>query len=152
MSQSEIPRSAESSDDCIEVWPWIKPERGEIGGVDRAHGRVWLAPSQVSWAEVKDHWVRLHTVTGAVYAMRGTLKSLEQRWAKYDFMRIHDWFLVFLPHVQRFLRPRPDAWEIYLKSSSGGRYFPISRRKRREFQEWWGRPPTTEEYFFDMGM
>lgn len=150
MSQGEISGSAESSDDdCIEVWPWVKsdPERGEIGGVDRAQGRVVLASSQVSWAEVEGHWVRLHTVTGGVYAMRMTLKSLEQQWAKYGFVRVHNWFLVFLPHVQEFFRTRSGGWEIYLKSGAGGRYFPVSRWRRWEFQQRWGKPPAAGPFF-----
>jgi DNA-binding LytR/AlgR family response regulator len=129
MSQSEKTGSAEAGGDeeRIAVWPWVDPKRGGTGGVDRSRDRVWLVPSQVSWVEVEGHLLRLRTVTGEVYARRGTLKSLEQRWAAYGFVRIHNWYLVFLPHVQQAVRTLSDSWEVYL--SSGGRYFPVSRRR-----------------------
>jgi DNA-binding LytR/AlgR family response regulator len=131
MPQGEKTGSAEASGDDgrIAVWPWVDVKRGGTGGVDRSRGRVWLVPLQVSWAEVEGHRVLLHTVTGDVYMRRGTLKSLEQRWAAYGFVRIHNWFLVFLPHVQQLLRTSVGGWEVYLSSGASARYFPVSRRR-----------------------
>lgn len=129
MSQGEETGSAEAGgdDDGIAVWPWVEPKRGGTGGVDRSQGQVWLVPSQVSWVDIEGHLLRLHAVTGEVFARRGTLKSLEQRWAASGFVRIHNLFLVFLPHVQPV--PTSRGREVYLSSGANARYFPVSRRR-----------------------
>lgn len=119
------------------MWPWVDPDHSESDGLHSGQDRVLVARSQVSWVEIRGHFMKLYTVTGEKYALRGTLKSLEQRWARYGFVRIHNSFLVSLPHVRQ-LRPTPGGGrEVYLRFGAGGRYRPVSRRHFREFKQVW---------------
>jgi hypothetical protein len=110
MSQGEISPSTEASeeDEFIAVWPWVDPDHSKSDGLDSGQDRVLVARSQVSWVEIRGHLIELYTVTGEKYGLRGTLKSLEQRWARYGFVRIHKSYLIFLPHVRQ-LRPTPGV-------------------------------------------
>lgn len=120
-------------DEFIAVWPWGDPELRTSDQVDR----VLVARSQVSWVEVEGHFLKLHTATGERYALRGTLTSLEQRWSKYGFVRIHNSFLVSLSHVRKLCPASRGGREAYLSFGADGRYLPISRRRFWKFKQMW---------------
>lgn len=63
----------------------------------------------------------------------GTLNGLEQRWASYGLVRIHNSFLVFLSHVCE-LRHESDGSVVILGSSAGAANLPISQRRFQEFK------------------
>lgn len=139
MSQSEIPESTEANDEdmLIAVRPWFDPEHSETDEVDRNQPRVLIARSQVSWVEVRGHFMELYTVTGEKYVLRGTLRSLERRWAKDGFVRIHNSYLVSLPHIRKLCPTSRGGREVYLSFGAGGRYRPVSRRRWGEFKQVW---------------
>jgi DNA-binding LytR/AlgR family response regulator len=97
---------------------------------------VALACSQVSWvsAERQGHFIRLHTVTGESHRLRGTLKSLLQRWAKYGLAQIHKSFLVFPPQIRK-LRQKAEGSVVHLGSGASAAVLPVSRRKLQEIKK-----------------
>jgi DNA-binding LytR/AlgR family response regulator len=100
-----------------------------------AGGRtIQLIWSAVSWVEVEERSLRLHTTTGDSYWWRGTLKSLEQLWGKYGHMRVNKNLMVFAPRIEE-LRKRSDGYAVYIGSGPGGGEFPVSRRKAREIKQ-----------------
>jgi DNA-binding LytR/AlgR family response regulator len=119
MAQSEISASAEvyGIEEFISVRRWVDPDHSEMSGLDRDQARVLLARSQVTFIRVEGHFLHLHTVSGGEYVRRGTLKSLEQQWAKYGLVRIHNKYLVFLPHV-RELRHESKGPVVFLNSGA----------------------------------
>jgi DNA-binding LytR/AlgR family response regulator len=126
MSQGEISASIEAS------------EEDNFVSVMAAAGRtVRLTCSQVSWvkAEQQGHFMRLYTVTGESYRLYGTLKSLEQLWAKYGLVRIHKSFLVSLPRVRK-LRREAEGPVVDLDYGADVKTLPVSRRKFQEIKKW----------------
>jgi DNA-binding LytR/AlgR family response regulator len=139
MSQSEISTSAEvyGIEEFIPVRRWlVDPNHSDTGRVDRDQPRVLLARSAVVFVGVEGHLLHLHTVTGAEYVRRGTLKSLQQRWAQYGLVRIHNKYLVFLSHVQE-LRYKLDSPVVFLGSGNSAALLPISRQRFHEFTQLW---------------
>jgi DNA-binding LytR/AlgR family response regulator len=65
----------------------------ELGGVTR-----FITRSQIRYAQAHGDYARLHTETGS-HLVRVPLSVLEERWARYGFVRIHRSTLVALPHV-----------------------------------------------------
>jgi DNA-binding LytR/AlgR family response regulator len=135
MSQSEISASAEAGgdDEFIAVRPWVDPDHGEAGGLDRDQ-TILLARSQVTFVRIEGHHLYLHTITGEICLLRGTLKGLEQRWAEHGFVRIHNSFLVFLPCV-RELRQESRGPVVFLGSGAGAALLPVSRRNFQEIKQ-----------------
>lgn len=123
MTQDEMVASPEDGegDECVSV----------MGAAGRT---VKLAYSQVRWVRADGHFLCLHTVDGESYRLYGTLKSLLQRWAKHGLVRIHNSFLVFLPHV-RELRQEAEGPVVYLGSGAGAISFPVSRRKCQDIKK-----------------
>ena len=100
-----------------------------------AKGRVVrLIWSVVSWVEIEGRTLRLHTITGDSYWLRGTLKSLEQQWGKYGHKRVGKNLMVFAPRIEE-LRKRADGYAVYIGDGLGGGEFPVSRRKAREIKQ-----------------
>lgn len=139
MSQGEVSGSMEAGEDdeLIAVWPWVDPEQRESGGMGRGRGRVLVSASQISWVEINGRLMELYAVSGAKYVLPGTLKSLEQRWAKCGFVRIHNSYLVSLTHVRRLCPTSEGGREVYLRFGAGGRYRPVSRRRCPDFKQMW---------------
>jgi DNA-binding LytR/AlgR family response regulator len=139
MSRSKKTESAEATEDdeFIAVWPWVDSDRGRLGRVDRGRGPVLVARSQVSWVEVRGRFLEFYVVTGERYALRGALTSLQRRWAKHGFVRIHKSYLVSLAHVRELCRTSGSGREVCLLFGGGDRYLPISRRCYPEFKHTW---------------
>lgn len=137
MTQSEISVSTEvyGIEEFILVRR-VDPDRSESSGVDGDEPRVLLARSQVVFIRVEGHSLHLHTVAGGEYARRGTLNSLEQQWASYGLVRIHNSFLVFLTHVCE-LRHESGGPVVILGSDAGAANLPISQRRFQEFKRLW---------------
>jgi DNA-binding LytR/AlgR family response regulator len=137
MSQSEASASTEgdAGEEFIAVQPWVDPDHNETDGSDRNRDQVvLLARSQVTFVRIEGHHLHLHTITGEIYLLRGTLKGLEQRWTEHGFVRIHTSFLVSLPHT-RELRQESMGPVVFLGSGAGGAVLPVSRRKRQEIKQ-----------------
>jgi DNA-binding LytR/AlgR family response regulator len=137
MTQSEISVSTEAYgiDEFISVRR-IDPDRSETSGADGDQPRVLLARSQIVFVRIEGHLLHLHTVTGGEYVRQGTLNGLEQRWASYGLARIHNSFLVFLPHI-RELRHESDGPVVILGSGAGAANLPISQRRFQKFKRLW---------------
>jgi DNA-binding LytR/AlgR family response regulator len=137
MTQSEVSVSAEvyGIEEFISVRR-VGPDRSETSGADGDQPRVLLARSQVVFVRVEGHLLHLHTVAGGEYVRRGTLNGLEQRWASYGLVRIHNKYLVFLSHV-RELRHESDGPVVFLGSGAGAAILPISQRRFQEFKRLW---------------
>jgi DNA-binding LytR/AlgR family response regulator len=137
MTQSEVSVSTEvyGIEEFISVRR-VDPDRSETRGADGDQPRVLLARSQVVFVRVEGHLLHLHTVAGGEYVRRGTLNGLEQRWASYGLVRIHNKYLVFLSHV-RELRRESDGPVVFLGSGAGAANLPISQRRFQEFKRLW---------------
>ena len=137
MTQGEVSVSTEvyGIEEFISVRR-VDPDRSESSGVDGDEPRVLLARSQVVFVRVEGHLLHLHTVAGGEYARRGTLNSLEQLWASYGLVRIHNSFLVFLTHVCE-LRHESNGPVVILGSGAGAANLPISQRRFQEFKRLW---------------
>jgi DNA-binding LytR/AlgR family response regulator len=135
MAQSEISGSTEvyEMEEFIAVRRWVDPDHGEMSGLDRDQDYVLLARSQVTHVGVQGHFLHLHTVSGGEYVRRGTLKGLEQWWAKYGLVRIHNSHLVFLSHVHE-LHHESRGLVVFLGSGAGAASLPISRKRFQEFK------------------
>lgn len=134
MTQSEVSVSTEvyGLEEFISVRR-VDPDHSKTSGADGDQPRVLLARSQVVFVRVEGHLLHLRTVAGGEYVLRGTLNGLEQRWASYGFVRIHNSFLVFLPHVCE-LRHESDGPVVILGSSAGAANLPISQRRFQELK------------------
>jgi DNA-binding LytR/AlgR family response regulator len=139
MLQNEISESSEvyRIDDFISVRKWlVDPDDSNKGRVDRDLPPMLLARSAIVFVRVKEHFLHLHTLTGGEYVRRGTLRDLQQRWTAYGLVRIHNKYLVFLPHV-RELRQEPDGPAVFLSSSAAAALLPVSRQRFRAFKQLW---------------
>lgn len=138
MTQGEISTSTEvyGIEDFIAVLPWVDPDHSDTGRVDRDQTPVLLARSAVVFVWVEGHFLHLHTVTGDEYVRRGTLKSLQQRWAKYGLVRIHNKYLVFLSHVKELRHESKDS-VVSLGFGAGTASLPISQRRFQAFKQLW---------------
>jgi hypothetical protein len=139
MLQSEISEGSEvyGIDDFISVRKWlIDPNDSNKGWVDRDLPPMLLARSAIVFVRVKEHFLHLHTVTGGEYVRRGTLKDLQRRWAVYGLTRIHNKYLVFLPHV-RELRQESDGPAVLLSSGAGAALLPVGRQRVEAFKQLW---------------
>jgi DNA-binding LytR/AlgR family response regulator len=138
MTQGEVSASTEiyGIEEFILVREWIDSDRSETSEVDRDQPRVLLARSAVVFVRVEGHLLHLHTVSGGEYVRRGTLIGLLKRWAQYGLVRIHNKYLVFLPHV-RELRYESNGPVVILGSGAGAALLPVSQRRSQEFKRLW---------------
>jgi two-component system, LytTR family, response regulator LytT len=139
MSWNEETESTEANndDEFIVVWPCVDSDQGKSVRVDRDHGPVSIARSQVSWVEVRGRFLEFYLVSGERYALRGTLTSWERRWAEHGFVRIHASYLVSLAHVRELCRTSEGGRKVCLLFGGGDRYRPISRRRYSQFKRAW---------------
>lgn len=138
MTQDEVSELAEvyGIDEFILVRRWlVDPSHGDTGRVDRDQPPVLLARSQVAYVRVKGHFLHLYTVAGDEYVRRGTLKSLQQRWAEYGLVRIHNKYLVFLSHVKKLYESKGPA--VSLGFGTDTALLPISQRRFQAFKKLW---------------
>lgn len=140
MPQQEISPSTEAYEinEFIRVRRWlIDPRDCYTGGtVDHDKPPVLLARSAIVFIRVVGHLLHLHTVSGCEYVCRGTLKSLQQRWAQYGLVRIFNSYLVFLSHVQE-VRHESDGPKVILAYGRSDASLPISRERYRLFEQLW---------------
>jgi DNA-binding LytR/AlgR family response regulator len=78
---------------------------------------VVVARSRVWWVKAQHDFLWFHTKNGEKCLTRGTLKSLEQHWAKHGFVRIHKSYLAFLPRA-RELRLGGWGWVLTVGASA----------------------------------
>jgi DNA-binding LytR/AlgR family response regulator len=112
---------AEPEDETIAV---------ELGGVTRFINRT-----QIRYAQAQGDYARLHTDTGS-HLVRIPLTTLEERWGRAGFVRIHRSTLVSLQHV-REVRMEHGRCTVVLD----GAELQVSRRHTRELRDRLLRPP-----------
>lgn len=62
---------------------------------------VDLPLEQISYLEVLDHYVSIHTV-GDTYTLGATLSSMESVMEAHGFLRVHKSYLVNMAHIRKF--------------------------------------------------
>lgn len=62
---------------------------------------VDLSLEQISYLEVLDHYVSIHTV-GDTYTLGATLSSMESVMEAHGFLRVHKSYLVNMAHIRKF--------------------------------------------------
>lgn len=102
----------------------------ELGGVTSLVRR-----DAISWIEAVGDYARLHTDTGS-YLVRVTLSTLESRWRRYGFARVHRSYLVSLPMVAG-LRSAGTSTMVRVRANgkSPAAELPVSRRQVRELKD-----------------
>lgn len=113
--------TADVTDDVIPV---------ELGGVTQLVRR-----DTIGWVEAEGDYARLHSASGA-HLVRIPLSTLETRWGKLGFQRVHRSYLVALPMVTG-LRTSGASVLVRLKAngSSPPVELPVSRRQVRELRD-----------------
>jgi DNA-binding LytR/AlgR family response regulator len=101
----------------------------ELGGVTRLVSR-----SSVRYVEAQGDYVRLHTDSGN-HLLRISLSTLEDRWQRAGFVRIHRSTLVALRHVDE-VRVDGGRWTVRL----GQDVLQVSRRHSRDLRDSLERP------------
>jgi DNA-binding LytR/AlgR family response regulator len=101
----------------------------ELGGVTRL-----VARSSVRYVEAQGDYVRLHTESGN-HLLRASLSTLEDRWRRVGFVRIHRSTLVALHHVDE-VRVDGGRWTVRL----GEDVLAVSRRHARDLRDSLERP------------
>jgi DNA-binding LytR/AlgR family response regulator len=96
---------------------------------------VMVARSQVRWVEAKGDYIRLHTAKRS-YLRRQSLASLEARWSRHGFARIHRSFIIFVPLATKLQRNH-SRWTVRVGSGPGAVDLPVSRRKLHKFKQRW---------------
>jgi DNA-binding LytR/AlgR family response regulator len=102
------PGPADEDDETIHV---------ELAGVTR-----FVQRSQVRWVEAQGDYARLHTADES-HLVRTPLTSLERRWGRAGFVRIHRSTLVAVRYVDE-LRVESGRWSVRI----AGTNLPVSRR------------------------
>jgi DNA-binding LytR/AlgR family response regulator len=97
----------------------------ELGGVTR-----FVPLSEIRFVEASGDYARLHTADGS-HLVRIPLATLEQRWARAGFVRIHRSFLVATAHLSE-LRVDPGGGHVV---RVGEALLPVSRRHARELKD-----------------
>jgi DNA-binding LytR/AlgR family response regulator len=97
----------------------------ELGGVTR-----FVARSDVRWVEASGDYARLHTRDGHSHLVRMPLTTLEERWGKAGFLRIHRSTLVALAHIDEL---RLDYGHCTVRV--GDEELQVSRRHTRELRD-----------------
>jgi DNA-binding LytR/AlgR family response regulator len=116
--------AADTGDETIAV---------ELAGITR-----FVQRSQVLWVEAHGDYARLHT-TDAGHLVRVPLTTLEERWGRAGFVRIHRSTLVQLRHVDE-VRTEQGRCSVRL----GEVELAVSRRHTRDLRERLVRATTVE--------
>lgn len=82
-----------------------------------------LSVQQIYYVEVQNRMLYYHTDEG-VFAMRGTMQSVEQSLAKYSFVKCNHWYIVNLQHVSQVGKTTAMV---------AGHELEVSRRNRTAF-------------------
>ena len=93
--------------------------------VPTSSGKLALDPAEIDWIEARDYYSCIHAGTRR-YLIRESMRSLERRLVRNDFVRVHRGAIVRLAQV-RELESRADGMVLVLKT---GTRIPVSRRKR----------------------
>jgi DNA-binding LytR/AlgR family response regulator len=94
-------------------------------------GRVLLVErSTVIYVEAAGDYVRLHT-PDLHYLVRLSMTTLEDRWARHGFVRIHRQYLVAYRHISELRTDGGASPTVVVR----GRELPVSRRHAREVRE-----------------
>lgn len=99
-----------------------KTKKAEVV-IKTENGLKRVVISDIYYVEVADHILSYHTADGIV-CERGTIKSKEEQFVKFDFVRCNSCYLVNLSHVTEM-----TAKSIFV----GGRELTVSRSKRKQF-------------------
>lgn len=101
----------------------------ELGGVTR-----FVAVSDVRFVEAQGDYARLHTAS-ASHLVRIPMTTLEQRWARFGFVRVHRSYLVATAHITE-LRVEPGGGHaVRIGTGEAGTSIPVSRRHTRELKD-----------------
>lgn len=98
--------------------------------VEMAGRTRFVIRDDVRFAEASGDYTRLHTAAGA-YLVRIPISTLESRWARAEFFRVHRSYLVALRAVTE-LRSTTGAGSAVVVD---GHELPVSRRHAREVKE-----------------
>ena len=82
-----------------------------------------IETQQIYYVEVMNKMLHYHTQVGE-FVLRGTMQSVENELARYNFVRCNHWYLVNLRHVTELRRDTVLVGETELE---------ISRRNRKAF-------------------
>ena len=96
----------------------------ELGGVTR-----FVALADVRYVEASGDYARLHTGDGS-HLVRVPMATLEERWARAGFVRVHRSYLVATAHI-RELRVEAGGAVVQV----GDAVLPVSRRHARELKD-----------------
>ncbi len=87
---------------------------------------VVIAIADIDWIEAEDYCALVH-VGKASHILRESIRTLEQRLAPHQFLRVHRSALVNLARVRELHRPAQGEWILVLHD---GTELPVSRRLR----------------------
>ena len=87
---------------------------------------IVIAIADVDWIEAQDYCVLVHA-GGASHILRESVRSLGERLAPHQFVRVHRSALVNLARVRELRRRARGEWQLVLQS---GAELPVSRRLR----------------------
>ena len=101
----------------------------ELAGVTR-----FVAVADVRFVEAQGDYARLHTAT-ASHLVRIPMSTLEQRWTRFGFVRVHRSYLVATAHITE-LRVEPGGGHaVRIGAGAEGTSIPVSRRHTRELKD-----------------
>lgn len=97
----------------------------------RSGGRtIFIIPDEIDWIEATDYYVTLH-LGAKKYLLRETMRELEAKLNKNQFVRIHRSSLINVKKIQEL---RPHRFGSYLVIMQDGVELPLSRRRRKILQ------------------
>lgn len=92
------------------------------------NGNILLPVKEILYLEADRNYYNIYCTTGALYRCRGTLSSLESRFKKYDFYRVHSAYLINMAHVRQISAIN----SVIMKNH---KQIPISRHRATAFKE-----------------
>jgi DNA-binding LytR/AlgR family response regulator len=98
----------------------------ELAGVTR-----FVHRSEVQWVEAHGDYARLHTADGGSHLVRIPLSTLEERWGRHGFVRIHRSYLIAVAQVTEL---RGDSSGGHVVRVAGVE-LPVSRRSARGLKD-----------------
>lgn len=101
------------------------PGAGRSFLVPTSSGKLALDPEEIDWIEARDYYSCIHA-GGRRYLIRESMRSLERRLGRDEFIRVHRGAIVRLAQVRELVSGRAGMI-LVLK---GGTRIPVSRRKR----------------------
>jgi len=122
------PDEGREEDDDSDIPSDVIP--AELGGVTHLVRR-----DSIGWVEAEGDYARLHSASGS-HLVRIPLSTLETRWRKHGFQRVHRSYLVALRLVTG-LRTTDGAVLVRLRANgtSPAVELPVSRRQARELRD-----------------